>query len=70
MAKVKTKKQNDTNDRVWSGYDVQMYSQWVNIPLQVLNRHVLTVGAISGFHFQIRGTILPAMKLHDQQKTL
>ena len=30
------------------------YSQWVNIPLQGLDRHVLTLGAILGLHCQIR----------------
>ena len=41
------KEQYDTNSRVWSSYDVYMYPQRVNIPLQGLDRHALTVGAIS-----------------------
>ena len=39
-------KKDDTNDRFHSGYDIHMYPQWVNNPLQGLDRCVLTVGAI------------------------
>ena len=53
VAKTKTKKQEYTNGRVWSGYDVHMYPQRANIPLQSLDRCVLTVGALSGPHCQI-----------------
>ena len=53
VAKAKTKKQDDTNSRVASEYDVHMYPQRANILLQGLNRHGLTVEAISGPHCQI-----------------
>ena len=46
VAKAKTKKQDDTHSRVWSGYDVHMYPQG-------LDRCALTVGAISGPHYKI-----------------
>ena len=54
VAKSKTKKQDNTNGRAYSGYDVHMYPQWVNSPLQGLDRHTLTVETISGIHCQIR----------------
>ena len=63
VAKVKTKMQDNTNIRVWSGYDVHMYLQWANIPLKGLDRHVLTVKPSIGI-------ILPVMNLHDWQKAL
>ena len=47
-AKAKTKKQNYTNSRVKSGYNVCMHPQRANTSLQGLDRRVLTVGAISG----------------------
>ena len=53
--KAKTRKQDDTNSRVQSSYDVYMYPQRANIPLQGLDRCALTVGAISGPHCQIEG---------------
>ena len=31
-------------------YNIHMYSQRVNIPLQFLDRHALTVGVILGHH--------------------
>ena len=54
VAKAKTKKQDNTNSRVYSGYDVHIYPQWANIPLQGLDRRVLTVVAIAGSHCQIK----------------
>ena len=56
MAKTKTKNQDDTNIRVQSGYDIHLYPQRTNIPLQGLDRCALTMGAISGPHCQI-GTL-------------
>ena len=52
MTKAKTKKQDDTNSRVSSGYDIHMNPQKDNIPLQDLDRCTLLVGAISGLHCQ------------------
>ena len=54
VAKAKTKKQGTTTVefRV-RGCDIHMDSQRVSIPLQGLDRHVLTVGTISGPHCQI-----------------
>ena len=46
VEKDKTEKQDDTNSRVWSGYDVYMHPKRVIIPLLGLDRCVLTVGAI------------------------
>ena len=57
LAKTKTKKQDDTNSRVKSDYDVHMYPQKVNIPLKGLDRHALTVGAILGPHCQIEALL-------------
>ena len=54
VAKAKTKKQDNTNGRARSGYDVHMYPQWANNPLQGLDKHILTVEAISGPHYQIK----------------
>ena len=71
VAKVKTKEQDNTNSRIWSGYDVHMYPQLANIPLKGLYRHVLIVGTVSGYQCQIKtpiGIILPVMNLHDWQK--
>ena len=53
MAKAKAKKQDDTNSRVESEYDIHMYPQRANILLQGLNRRGLTVEAISGPQCQI-----------------
>ena len=50
VATAKAKKRDDTNGRIKSGYDIHMYPQWLNNPLQGLNRHVLTVRAILGHH--------------------
>ena len=44
VAKAKTKKPEDTNKIV--EFDVHMYPQRANIPLQGLDRRVLTVGAM------------------------
>lgn len=33
---------NNMNGRVQSGYDVQKYPQWAGVPLQGLDRHILT----------------------------
>ena len=46
MAKASTKKQDDKNGKVWSGYVVHAYPQWANNPLKGLDRCVLTMGAI------------------------
>ena len=54
VAKAKTKKQDGTNGRVLSGYAIHMHPQGVSIPPQGLDRRVLTVGAVSGPHYQIR----------------
>ena len=48
VAKTKTKKQDYTNGRVLSGYAVHMYPHWANNIPEGLDRHVLTVQAISG----------------------
>ena len=50
MAKAKSKKQDDTNSRVQSGYDIHVYPQKANIAPQGLDRHRLTMGAISDPH--------------------
>ena len=54
VAKTKTKKQDDTNGRVYSGCDIRMHPQRANIPLQGLDGYLLTMAAISGPHCQIR----------------
>ena len=48
VAKAKTKKQDDTNSRVWSGYNIHMFLQRANILLQGLDRQVLMVEEVSG----------------------
>ena len=54
VSKAKTNKQDDTMvDFRVAMYDIHMHPQTANIPLQGLDRHVLTVGAISGLHCQI-----------------
>ena len=68
VAKAETKKQNDTNSRVYSGHKVYMY-QRVNILLQGLERCGPTVGAISDPTAKLEpsfGAILPVMDLHGQ----
>ena len=52
VAKDKTAK-NGKDCRVLRGYDVHIYPQSANIPLQGINRCVLTVKAISDPHRQI-----------------
>ena len=50
-----------------------MYSQRSNIPLQGLDKGVLTVGAISGPTAKLEpyiGAISPVMDLHGWQKAL
>ena len=46
-----------------------MYPQWVNIPLQGLNRSVQTVAAVLGPH-ALPNSTLPVVNLHDQEKAL
>ena len=46
-------KQKAKMTRDYSSYDVHAYSQRVNIPLQGLDRCVLTVREVSGPHCQI-----------------
>ena len=60
--KAYANKQDDTNSRVLSSYDMYIYPQRVNFPLQDLDRSALTVGTISGpkletswCHFTSRG---------------
>ena len=55
-------------------YDVNMHPQRANIPLQGLDKHVLTVGAIilvptAKLEPSI-GAISPVMDLHDRKKAL
>ena len=48
-----------------------MHPQRANIPLQGLDRHALTVGAISGPTANLEpsfGAISPVVDLHDRQK--
>ena len=50
-----------------------MYPQWANIPLKGLDRHALTVGAISGPHGKLEpsfGAMSPVVDLHARQKAL
>ena len=54
VAKPKAKEEDETNARVQSVYDVYMYPQWVNHPLQGQDRRVLTVRALSALHYQFR----------------
>ena len=49
VAKAAIKKQGDTNGR-FSDRDIAMYTQWVNNPLQGLDRCILTLGMILGLH--------------------
>ena len=67
VVKAYTKKQDDTNSRV-SNYDMYMYPQRANIPLQVLDRHAMTVGAISSLHKQMEPCISPVINLLGLQK--
>ena len=56
--------QHNTNS---SSYDVYIFLQRTNIPLEGLDRHALRVAAISGPHSQIGaifGTISPVVGLH------
>ena len=51
---AKTKRWHNANDRVYSGYDVHMYPQWANIPLQDLDRcvyQILTAVRFRAFHW-------------------
>ena len=71
VAKAKTKKQDDTNSRVYSGHDGHMYPQRANTPLQGLHRYALTVGAISGRTTKLEpsiGIISPVVDLHGWLK--
>ena len=45
---AKAKKQDGTNSRVWSGYNIHMYLQRTNILVQGLGRRVLMVEEVSG----------------------
>ena len=50
-----------------------MHPQRANIPLQGLDTHLLTVGAIPGSHWQIKALHwchLPVVDLHGQKNTL
>ena len=72
VAKAQTKKKQDTNSIVQSSYDVYMHLQRANIPLKGLDRHALTVGAISDPHSQLAigallCTISPDVDLYGQQ---
>ena len=70
-------KEEDTNSRVQSSYDVHMHPQRTNILLQGLDRRALTVGAISGPHshigallwrqFTIRGFTWSAKSIQGKQ---
>ena len=51
--KCLNKEEKDTNSKILSSYDMYMHPQRANISLQGLDRHALTVGAISGPHSQI-----------------
>ena len=71
MTRAKAKKWNGINGRVYSVYCVYIYSQWTTIPLQALDRHVLTVRAITGPIAILKpfiGTIPAVMNLHDWQR--
>ena len=55
------------------GYDVHLYVQRANIPLQGLDRCVLTVGALSGTPAKLEpstGTISPVVSLPSLQTAL
>ena len=43
VATVGEKKLNSMNNRVKSGHDVHKYIRWTSIPLQGLNKQLLTV---------------------------
>ena len=72
VTKVKTKKQDSTMTEFRVDiYDFHMHPQRANIPLQGLNRCMLTVGATSVPHYQI-GALnwYHIMVLHGQKKAL
>ena len=74
VSKAKTKKQDDTmvEFRV-AMYDIHMHPQRTNIPLQGLDKRVLTVGAISRPIAKLEpsiGAISPVVELHGQKKDL
>ena len=50
VAKAKQKKQDDTNGKVYSGYDVYIIICTTKGPLQDLDKHVLAVEVVSGPH--------------------
>ena len=60
--------------RVKSCYDIHKYPRWASIPLKGPNIHILSVGVLSGHHYQFLlptiGTVLPVTNLHGQQKAL
>ena len=51
--KLKQRRNKTQISRVQGSYDVYLHPQRINIPLQGLDKHALTVGAISGPHRQI-----------------
>ena len=53
VAKPAKSRQDDTIGRIESGHDIHVHPQKANIPLQGLDKCVLTVGTISGLHCQI-----------------
>ena len=74
MVKAETNKQDDTlvEFRV-AIYDIHMHGQRANIPLQVLDRCVLTVAVISGHPAKLKpyiGTISPIVDLYGWKKAL
>ena len=82
MTKAKTKKQDNINDRVKSGYEISMYlpimGQYSTRPrpriIYMLHRHELTVKAVSHPHYQIRAFhwhhFISHDSLHGWQKAL
>ena len=71
--KVKRKKQDDTNSRIHSGYDLYIYPQRDNMPLQGLDRRALMVGTSKSLLPNWSPPLVqfaPVMDLHGRQKTL
>ena len=66
MATATINKHDNTNDRVYGSNDVHMCPQWASIPLQGLDRCILTVITMSSpcshLDFSI-GTISPVVSL-------
>ena len=76
VEKAKPKKQDDTNSGVLRGYDVHMYPQRANIPLQSLDSQICTDSGShirSPLHAKLQpsiGAISPVVDLHGQRKAL